>query len=518
MLATHRVYDNRGKAIGFLIDNNIFRTDYSIKVDIDLIDNVTLTQTGVVSEILPEITYKEIRLRQYNKLLEENPFVRDIQNDLLNWKNNPLHKVLQLEGARQIGKTTELLKFANQHYEYVIYVNLANDNFKFAESIKSTQVDAITIERHCRNVGLPSFVNNKNTLLIIDEIQMDHEVYNAIRTIEYGLECDIIVTGSYLAQTLSEEFFLPMGTIDLLTMYPLSFKEYCRIEHADTLLESIDIFGNSSDSEYQILQNLYEEYKIVGGYPEVVKVFIHSNKDKTAYKDKQRNLLNIFEKESRNYFKASKEPLIFKSVYNQVLNEMISEKRGNGASIVERVTKLYKESEKTLVTRDEISNAIQWLIYCGILGVCDLCNNGDVTTILPARRLYFIDCGILSFVASTVILEESAIEGLRSETFVYSELRRLHSVFDESKRKVKLDNPCFSTYNQYELDFLLVDKKNTIYGLEVKTNKGDYKSLKVYVDKGLVNRGIVAKNTQGGKNNVFETIPIYTVGERFPYQ
>ena len=67
------------------------------------------------------------------------------------------------------------------------------------------------------------------------------------------------------------------------------------------------------------------------------------------------------------------------------------------------------------------------------------------------------------------------------------------------------------------MDFMILGKDNTIYGLEVKTNTGAPASLKVFIDKKLVDRGIVAKNTTGGHSDQFDTIPIYMVGVRFPY-
>lgn len=67
------------------------------------------------------------------------------------------------------------------------------------------------------------------------------------------------------------------------------------------------------------------------------------------------------------------------------------------------------------------------------------------------------------------------------------------------------------------MDFMILGKDNTIYGLEVKTNTGAPASLKVFIDKKLVDRGIVAKKTTGGHSEQFDTIPIYMVGVRFPY-
>lgn len=71
--------------------------------------------------------------------------------------------------------------------------------------------------------------------------------------------------------------------------------------------------------------------------------------------------------------------------------------------------------------------------------------------------------------------------------------------------------------NQYELDFVLVDKDNTVYGVEVKTKDGSPESLRIFIDRHLIDRGIVAKTARGGHGEKFDTIPVFTVGCRFPY-
>ena len=103
-----------------------------------------------------------------------------------------------------------------------------------------------------------------------------------------------------------------------------------------------------------------------------------------------------------------------------------------------------------------------------------------------------------------------------TETFVYNELHRLFKV-PYTDLKVIESEVCYSTYGNYELDFMLADRNKTVYGIEVKTKDGEPKSLKVYIDKNFVDRGIVVKPTKGGHGDKFDTIPIYTVGCRFPY-
>lgn len=517
MLATHSVTDTDNEIVGYIVDD-AFYTDYYLRQNIEFVDNLSLDAQGRIrayQELLC-LAYADVVMRKkYQEITAKNPFVRDIQRDLDAWRQEKDHGVLQLEGSRQIGKTTELLKFAYKNYEYVLYANLASDLYDF-KSVIQNGCSPMEFEKYCRRAGAPHFKNSSQTILIIDEIQVSEQVYNAIRSIASSVKCDIIVTGSYLGQTIKEGYFLPAGTVSYIKMYPLSFAEFCRIYDKSDMLEKIDLSGRSEQSEYDQLFALYDIYRHIGGYPAVVKKYLESGNYEECYQVIA-DLLDTFEKESRNYFQASKEPVIFKSVYREAMIGMCRERKGSGSKVVELVTNIVKSSEKLLVSRDEISNAIAWLTYSGIIGECGCYVDGDIMKYQPARRLYYMDCGIASYIGADTEIDRGNMEGILTETFVFSELYRL---FTERyrKRRVKGDTPSFSIYGQNELDFMLVDRENNIYGIEVKTNDGAPKSLRVYMDKKLVDRAIVAKRTNGGRKGCFETIPVFAAGCRFPYQ
>ena len=506
LIVSHKVVSKDNLLVGYIIDDTFYTNHYLTKNMPEVYD--------LISNDLPTLSYSMVNKAYCHKLELDNPFRRDIQDNLLDWKNQKRHKVLQLEGCRQIGKTTELLKFAYKNYEYVIYVTLADDTFDFIGTVIDSGPSPLVMEKYCNQSNLPHYVDNQDTILIIDEIQINPKVYNAIRTLNTKLSCDIIVTGSYLGQTLHSDYFLPAGTISYLHMYPLSFSEFCAIFNARKLLETIDLFGRSNRADYDKLYGLYDLYKQIGGYPEVVKEYINSRDVEACY-DIISNLLETFEKESRNYFTGSKETLIFKVVYTEAIKIMCSERKGSGNKLVDVVTQIVKDSQKMVISRDEISNAIQWLIYSGIIGECALCNNGNINDVIPARRLYYMDCGIASYIASQVALPESNLTGLLTETFAFAELYRLYATGYRHK-SLKGDTPCFSTYNNFELDFMVLGKGNVVYGIEVKTDDGDPKSLKVYLENNFIHKGILAKNTLGGHGLDFDTIPIYTIA-RYPF-
>ncbi len=570
MYATHIVKNADEETVGYLVDN-VFYTDYYLKQNIELVENIAVDNTGRIcsDKELPCLSYAAaVTGKAYHDMVLKNPFMRDIQADLEEWKQEKNHGVLQLEGSRQIGKTTELLKFAYRNYEYVLYVNFASDEYDFKDVIQNG-CRLMEFEKYCRRAGLPHFKNSRQTILVLDEIQVSEQVYNAIRSIAASVDCDIVVTGSYLGQTIKNGYFLPAGTVTYMKMYPLSFTEFCRIYGKDSMLEQIDLYGNSAQSAYDELFALYDLYRYIGGYPAVIKKYI-DNQNKEACYQIIADLLNTFEKESRNYFQASKETVIFKSVYREAMIELCRERKGSGSKLVELVTTIVKYSEKLLVSRDEIANAIMWLIYSGIIGECGCYVDGDMLSYRPARRLYYMDCGIAGYlvqhctnngeystrylrqprvvvsqqchriasflrlvltqISGTVFhrylgnaalgaetgMERGTIEGILTETFVFAELHRLYTA-RYSKKKVKGDTPSFSILGSNELDFLVFDKENKSYGIEVKTTDGAPKSLRVYRDKRLLDRAVVAKRTNGGHDGGIETIPVFAVGSRFPY-
>ena len=124
-----------------------------------------------------------------------------------------------------------------------------------------------------------------------------------------------------------------------------------------------------------------------------------------------------------------------------------------------------------------------------------------------------MDCGIVSYVAGTTPISNDTVAGILAENFVYSELYRLYK-----KHNLKGNKPCCSIYDNYELDFMLVDRNDRKYGIEVKSNKSNKtKSLKTYKNRALIDEAYIAEITRGGKGVEVSSIPIYTVGCRFPY-
>ena len=448
-----------------------------------------------------------IRLKTGGFIPSEFELERDVQEELLSWKVKRHNTVLQIEGPRQVGKTHEVRKFAYSQYEQVIYVNLVRDEFGFEDCMAEEHF----MQEYCEHAGLGDYVDNSNTILIIDEIQERQTVYNAIRDLREKLSCDIIVSGSYLARTVhSKDFFLPAG-IAYIRMLPLSFREFCRALKLEYLLSSLHPYGKSPAEDYEKLEVAYRVFRKIGGYPEVVTTYLKTGSEDECM-DVLENLVETFTAESSRFFSNSTALSVFQEVYRAVLVQMAEEKKGTGKNLLEDITEFVKDSVKEPVSRNEVRGAASWLLYSGIIGYCDLYNNGDVTDVINNRRSYFLDTGIANYVSSMVVLPKGAVEGLLTETFAYTELNRLYQKA-ASKKKVLGNKPCFSTCGSYELDFVVVDKNYIRYGIEVKSSNNQAKSLKFYKEKGFIDRAIRAIPSKGGCGDAYDTIPIYLIGE-----
>lgn len=513
--ANKRVQNRNGETVGFIIDEGYVKY-YDVVKNIDLIENLYLiSDEEVASETeLHIVSARQVNEDIYEQMCRKNPLQRSVQSELECWRTGWSTYVLYLTGARQIGKTTELLKFAYKNYEQVIYVNLAmEETAKAFEDIVLSNSIRFGMVKYCRQARLEEFSDSEETILIIDEIQESATIYNSIRSLQGGLRCHVAVTGSYLGKVLNAQYFKPAGNMYEIEMLSLSFEEFCRAYGQDQLLKTIDLYGHSPKEDYVKLTELYTIYKQIGGYPAVVFMYMNTKSVENCY-EVIRTIVSRFTEESASYFSDDKCASVFENVYKAAFINMSKEKKGTASKDIQDITQFVKSDTKEHVSRAEINKVIAWLKYSKIIGSCDLYNKGNVNELLTDRRFYFMDCGIARYVASLTSVRNETVDGILAENFVYSELYRLYK-----NRQVKGDRPCCSVYENYELDFMLVDKQDKKYGIEVKSSHSDkHGSLDYYVDQKLIDEAYVVEITRGGIGNTVRTIPIYTVGCRFPYE
>lgn len=443
---------------------------------------------------------------------------RDIYDKLLNWKQEDTGRVLELQGARQVGKTYILKKFAQENFDQVIYINMAEPSGQdFLRCLSQTTDWKIGEKRpehplqQAVKLYEPDFSDNKGTVIIIDEIQESVETFNQIRTFAREFACYVIVTGSYLGKTVQKDFFLPAGDIDRMTMETLTFREFLEVFGERQLYSEIDLYGGSKAEDYQKLHEYYGIYQKIGGYPAVVASY-------AQYKDMDKcfgiieDLLQVFINESKRYFSDIKDMNIFEKLFNAIALLMLKEKKGV-RDLTTELSKIAYQSDSGRMTKKMINYAISWLQESHIIGYASKSIDADYMEIKDNCRYYFMDMGIAYHFLKITGATFNEIKGLLAENFVYLTLRRRV----ESKNEIAGISPWFAVYEktQGELDFFvrsLKDYKN--YGIEVKSTDEEYKTAKTMLeDHKLDYLYLLRGDTKGGisKEGKQLTVPLCLV-------
>ena len=439
---------------------------------------------------------------------------RNIYQKLIEWKRQDTGRVLELKGARQVGKTYILKKFAKENFRRTVYINMAEpsgeDFLKCFEKATDWNPGEARPEKPLQGALKmydDKFSDDKETVVIIDEIQESAQIYNQIRTFAREFEAYIIVTGSYLGKTIQSEFFLPAGDMDHMTMETLSFDEFLDVFGERELYETIDLFGKGQGSDYDKLMSYYEIYQQIGGYPAVVVSYA---KDKKLDKCFMliRELMDIFVNESKRYFKDIVDMNLFQKLFNAIALLMIQEKQGV-RDLTSELSKIAYQEESGRMTKKMINHAISWLQESHIIGYASKAVDCDYMQIKDNSRYYFLDMGIAHYFLNRTGAPYETVRGLLAENFVYIILkRRLEKGSDMAGIA-----PWFATYEKIkgELDFYvrsLADYKN--YGIEVKsTDKEARTAKKLLEDRKLDYVYLLKGETKGGiaEDRIF-TVPL----------
>ena len=423
---------------------------------------------------------------------------RKIMKKLIEWKNDHNRKPLILRGARQVGKTYIIKQFGKENYNNVAYFNFDHDQelYQLFENTKDPK----------RILEQLSFVNGEaiipeKTLIIFDEIQ---ECPNALNSLKYfneeANEYHIVSAGSLLGIRLSHTSF-PVGKVDFLDMYPMTFSEFLIAEGLSNLveyMESISNFENIPEIFFNRLEEKLKAYFIIGGMPEAVKSWV-TEKDISKVNKIQENILKAYEADFSKHttnIEANRISIIWNSVSSQ----------------------LSKENKKFLyqVAKDgararEYEGAVNWLndanLIYKIYSVTKPSMPLKAYNDLSAFKIYVNDVGLLRKMTdldSKVVIEGNRIfeefKGALTENYV---LQMLLST--------GLKANYFTFDNKYEIDFI-IQYKNNIIPIEVKSSENiNSISLKHYNEKynPKVRIRFSMKNLQ--KDNNLINIPLFMV-------
>lgn len=428
---------------------------------------------------------------------------RNIYKKLVDWKMQDTGRVLEVKGARQVGKTYILRKFGRENFKNMVYVNMAEPSgedflrcFSMATEWEPGKPRPEKPLQKALKLYDSAFSDDKDTVVIIDEIQESAQIYNQIRTLAREFQAYVIVTGSYLGKTIQSEFFLPAGDMDHMTMETLTFDEFLDVFGERELYETIDLFGKGEGRDYEKLMSYYEIYQKIGGYPAVVVSYAKEKNPEKCYA-LIRELMEIFANESKRYFTDIVDVNLFQKLFNAIALLMIQEKQGI-RDLTSELSKIAYQEDSGRMTKKMVNHAISWLQESHIIGYASKAIDCDYKQIKDNSRYYFLDMGIAYYFLSRTGAPFEVIRGLLAENFVYLTLRRRIEKGSEIAGIV----PWFGTYEKIngELDFYvrsLVDYKN--YGIEVKsTDAAARTARKLLEDKKLDYLYLLKGDTKGG--------------------
>ena len=445
---------------------------------------------------------------------KEIEFKRDIYQELLAWKEGGSDKALELSGARQVGKTYILKKFASENFQNVFYINFTEESGKaFLQSLEVANKWQPGDKRpeapvhKAMELYDDSFHDDEQTLIIMDEVQESYQAYNLIRTFTREFNCFLAVTGSYLGRLLDKEFFLPAGDLYTITLETLSFREFTDIWGLQELYDSIDLYGSAPKEEYQKLRQYFDIYQAIGGYPSVIKVYLETGNFSECRKEQMR-LIDIFTNESKRYFKDILDTAMFAKMFNAISINLIREKQGQKDLVRELSDIIYKQ-ESGRTTKKSVNHAIGWLQASHIIDYADESIDCDHLDLRVNARFYFMDIGMAHLFLTQTGEDISTVKGIVAENFVYCSLHK------RIARDIAGDQPWFAIYqkNNGELDFYvrsLVDFKD--YGIEVKSEDGTSRTAQALLHDGKLDYLYYLKGASCGgmtEEGKVRTVPLY---------
>ena len=439
---------------------------------------------------------------------------RTAYKKLLEWKKNAGRSTLEVSGARQVGKTYLVNKFADKEYKQKIYINLLELSGELFlnqyEKLWSEMTQGKRFENPVYELIRryePSFTDSPDTVVIIDEIQESAEIYNRVREFTRQLSSDFIITGSYLGRVLNKEFKYSAGDLDSIEIQTLSFEEFLRAMGKWELYDQLDIYGGSGETVYKKLEELYQIYCTIGGYPAVVLSYLEQKNIEQCQAVLEK-IVHLFANESRRYFEDILEYDTYENIFTSVARILVKEKKGLDAdSFSEELQSIVIKEYSSNLSKAEVNRAIDWLYSAGIIGFAGKLTGCDILSYKAKSRAFFMDLGLTTYFLTQTGCASGDIQEVVNENFVFLDLRRRISF----PREIALETPAFATWGNYEIDFYVKSIKGQhTYAVEVKSGKNSSRTMDEVLEKKKADYILYTKGkTHGGVKDHIYTIPIY---------
>ncbi len=391
-------------------------------------------------------------------------FYRDCEKNLKIWYQNTNSKPLVIRGARQVGKTSLVRSFCQKNKISLVEINFeetkvhsfANDNFSIEAVLQEIEI--------LKNTKI-----NKNSILFLDEIQVIPKAYQALRFFkEQRPDLKVVAAGSLLEMVLKQEkISTPVGRVEFLYLYPMTFNEYLLAQNERQLVKTIKSKQAFPQSIHAKILQYLNHYFYIGGMPEAVKLFI-SGSSFNEIRKVHLDIIESYRQDIRKYYQGSSKNILleaFDSTFSN-LGEKVKYSK-------------FSKAKSTIVAECLNTLADLFLIHKVIHSNC----SGKPIQFgqnLDYYKIFFIDIGLYNSILNTpwkMLYEEefNALinKGVIAEQFVAQELVASNH---RSKNKIhywlKDKDP-----KKSEVDFIF-DTETSVYAIEVKSGKaGKIKSL-----------------------------------------
>lgn len=418
---------------------------------------------------------------------------------LVEWKQKKDRKPLIIRGARQVGKTWLMKEFARLEYKNCAYIN-----FESSPHLKNLFLTNFDIKRILTAISIEvGFIpDEQDTLIILDEIQEAEGGLTALKYFnENAPQYHVMAAGSLLGVALSRGTSFPVGKVDFLDLYPLSFIEFLEATGEQSLVKLLVIADWQTITIFKDkFTERLKQYYFVGGMPEVVDSFI-KELNYSKIRNLQENLLKAYEQDFSKYASHRIVPRI-RMLWYSIPSQLAKENR-------KFIYGLIKQGARA----KEYEEAINWLSDCGLLHKVHVVNKPAVPLKayedLKSFKLYIVDVGLLG-----------AMAGLDAKTLLHG-----NELFTEFKgalteqfvlQQLLLQNTGSINYwatqnSRAEVDFVIQCQEHVI-PIEVKSEENlQAKSLKVYQDKFNPSVTIRVSMANYRKESTLINLPLYAV-------
>ena len=423
---------------------------------------------------------------------------RDAIKYLYEWKSRANHKPMIVRGARQVGKTWLMRAFAEEAYDRYVYVN-----FEDNELIRNVFERDFDIERIILALQVATGeMIDRDTLIIFDEIQEAPKGLTALKYFyEKAPEYSILAAGSLLGISMHESVSFPVGKVEFMDLYPLSFREFLNALGQSQLVtvlekedwELISLFHNK-------LVEYLKIYYFVGGMPGVVMEYLDT-KDFNRVRVVQQEILNAYDNDFSKYAPNKEVPRL-RMVWRSVLAQLAKENK-------KFIYGMLKEGARA----KEFEIALEWLQDAGLLYKVNRTKAGKMPLSayedFAAFKVFILDVGLLSAMGkltSQIILDGDVIfeefKGALTEQYVFQQMKAYKDI----------DIYYWSADNSSgEIDFI-VQKEGVITPIEVKSSENlQSKSLSAFIKRHPELKGLRFSMSEYKEQEWMKNRPLYSI-------